>query len=262
MPVELGNPPIHEVIVALYFKSPLINFRSEHVGLFWQKIKHDFPTVQQQPPSMSPLPDAPDADGVFPMPRYWFISHDKISLIQIQNNAFILNWRRLGNNEYPRYHKRVKPAFDKYYSLFSKFIDEEVGIDPPAIDLCELTYVNTLYRCEFWAGTQDTAKVIPSFSTLDHGINASAPSTLNCNYSYKISDELHLGINILSGPGAEQQNDPFLRFTITARGRIGGETNTEPDEWFRRAHDSANECFVHMTSADIQKKYWAPKDIS
>ena len=138
MSVYFKSPPINEVVIATYFK-PAVELRSEHIGLFWAQIKSEFPLVRQQPPVGTEIPMGGD---VFPMPRYWFTADDGISLIQIQKNAFMFNWRRR-EDEYPRYHK-IKPCFDKYYSLFSEFISAEVPSSEQAIDMCELTYVNAV----------------------------------------------------------------------------------------------------------------------
>lgn len=254
MPRAFKNPPIDEVVVSSYFNPPLVNFRSEHVGLFWEKIKNDFPTVKQQVPVS--IGQDIIAEECFPMPRYWFIAGDEISLIQIQKNAFMFNWRRRTGNEYPRYYENIKPAFDKYYGLFSEFVRTEVGTEELTIDLCELIYINTLEHCDFWVGPQDTGKVIPSFSILDPGIDASDSPSFNCNYFYRVSADLQLNINLRSGVKVQQQNAPVLAFEIKASGRLGGITKPLSDEWFQRAHDSINECFKHMTSPDIQKNYW------
>lgn len=118
MPVHFDNPPINEVVIATYFAPPLAALRSEHIGLLWQEIRDDFPSVRQRLPTapLVPLPIAPEDAEVFPMPRYWFIAGDSINLIQVQKDALMLNWRRQ-DMDYPGY-TRVKPAFDKYYTVF------------------------------------------------------------------------------------------------------------------------------------------------
>lgn len=256
MPIAFKNPPINEVVVSSYFNPPLADFRNEHIGLFWEKIKDDFPAVRQQ----LPVNIAQDivVNEFFPMPRYWLIARDDISIIQIQKNAFMFNWRHRNGNEYPRYHEVIKPNFDRYYGLFSQFVRNEVGVDEPTIDLCELSYINVIENCEFWAKPQDTKNVIPSFSILELGIDPSDHLGFNCNYIYKVSTDLELTIAIRSGVKAQQQNAPVLLFEIKASGRLGGVAKPASDEWFQRAHDSIIDCFAHMTSTDIQKEYWIP----
>ena len=253
MSINFENSPISEVVVSTYFNPPLSNLRSEHIGLFWKKLKSEFPVVNQQLPAGA-QPD-PTANELFPMPRYWFIGTDDIDLIQVQKNAFIFNWRRR-NNEYPRFHGHIKPAFDRYYNLFDEFIRTEVMIPRLSIDLCELTYVNTIEKCDFWAGPQDTNKVISSFISLDPGISNSSLLGFSCNYSYEITTDLQLNLNIRNGFVAHRQNMPVLVFEIKANTRFEQVLKSEVDEWFERAHDAIIECFVSITSRDIQEQFW------
>ena len=257
MSITFENPPINEVVVSTYFTPQLSDFRSEHVGLFWEKIREEFPVARQQPPTASLMASGLDvnADELFPMPRYWFIADDDISLIQIQKDAFMFNWRRR-DDAYPRFHRDIKPTFDRYYGLFSEFVREEVQIEAPSIDLCELTYINALERCEFWEGPQDTTKVIPSFPILSPGISVLGSPEFHCNYHYRIEADLQLNIGIRSGIMAQQMDAPVLIFEIRASARLGQVTKSEADEWFERAHDCIIRCFAGMTDQDIQRSYW------
>ena len=256
--IVFENPPINEVVISAYFNSPLSDLRSEHIGLFWEKIRNEYPVVRQQPP-VGIIGSEVSANEPFPMPRYWFIADDETNLIQIQKNAFIFNWRRR-DEEYPRFHRNIKPTFDKYYGLFSEFIRTELNIADPTIGFCELNYVNALERCEFWSGPQETSTIISSFSILAPNINFSDSPDFNCNYAYKITNDLQLNINIRSGVTAQQQDVPVLIFEIKASGRVGQITKPGTDEWFERAHDVIIECFVGMTSPDIQERYWKPME--
>lgn len=171
--VRFKRPPISEVVIATYFK-PALELSSEHIGLYWARIKSKFPAVHKLPPVGA---ESVDVSDVFPMPRYRFTADDGASLIQIQKNAFVFNWRRDQDGVYPRY-RSIKPDFDKYYALFSEFVRTESPSVEPTIDLCELTYVNTIQQCEYWQGPQDTNKMIPSFSMLTFGEGwSSATST-------------------------------------------------------------------------------------
>ena len=148
--ISFENPPVNEVVVSTYFNPPLSDFRNEHIGLFWERIRREFPIVRQQHPvGIRPHSTTDESSS---MPRYWFIADNDINLIQIQKNAFMFNWRRRGEN-YPRFHRHIKPAFDKYYGLFSEFIRTEIKtVEKLAVDLCELAYINALEPCELWSG--------------------------------------------------------------------------------------------------------------
>jgi uncharacterized protein (TIGR04255 family) len=105
MTVKFRNPPINELVIGVYFTRDLQLLRAEHVGLFWSSIRSEFPTIQQQPIVVPPF--APSAvvtiefaapGEMFPMPRFWIESTDGQTLLQIQRNAFLLNWRLKGIN--------------------------------------------------------------------------------------------------------------------------------------------------------------------
>lgn len=252
--VAFENPPVNEVVVSTYFNPPLSNFRNEHVGLFWERIKGEFPIVRQQLPVGVGLEIA--AEEPSPMPRYWFIAENDINLIQIQKNAFMFNWRRR-DEEYPRFHRHIKPTFDKYYGLFSEFIRTEfTTVEELAIDLCELTYINALEPCEFWKGPQDTKSVIPSFSIVQPGIDVSDSPGFNCNYAYEVAVDLQLNIGIRAATMTQQPEVPVLIFEIKASGRLGKVEKPTTDEWFERAHDTIINSFSGMTNPDVQINLW------
>ena len=252
--IAFENPPVNEVVVSTYFNPPLSDFRNEHIGLFWGRIKDEFPEVSQQ----IPVGIGPEivADELSSMPRYWFIADNHINLIQIQRNAFMFNWRRR-DEDYPRFDDYIKPTFDKYYGLFSEFIRSEINTGKElAVDLCELTYINALEPCEFWRGPQDTKNVIPSFSIVRPGINVSHSPGFNCNYAYEIAADLQLNIGIRAGAKSEQPEVPVLIFEIKASGRLGRTSKSETDKWLERAHEAIIRCFAGMTSCNIQAGYW------
>ena len=169
---DFKNPPINEVVIATYFSSPLSGLRTEHIGLFWAQIKNEFPSALQRPPV--PLEELTAGSEVFPTPRYWFVSADDASLLQVQKSAFMFNWRRR-DDAYPRF-RTIKPQFDNYYNLFVNFARADLQSAEPTIDLCELTYINAIRGCEFWNAPSDTPNIIPSFSLIvPESLNACPP---------------------------------------------------------------------------------------
>ena len=254
--MHFRNPPINEVVIATYFNPPLLDLRGEHIGLFWHQIKNDFPVVRQRPPV--PM-EEPIADSeVFPMPRYWFIAADDASLLQAQKSAFMFNWRRR-EETYPRF-RFIKPLFDTYYNRFAHFIRTNVKSEEPLIDLCELTYVNAIQQCEFWEGPRDTTRVIPSFSLVAPGIDDSDATGFNCNFAYHTANDVQVHVAVRSGMTAEPPIAPILLLEIKATTQLGKAGKPIADTWFERAHDVVVECFLSMTSRDIQNDYWKRVD--
>ena len=255
MSMEFEHPPVNEVAISVFFNPHLANFRNEHVGLYWEKIKSVFPTVKQQIPVNFDLQF--DRDEVSPLPRYWFISGDQTNLIQLQKKAFIFNWRHREGSAYPRY-QGIKPAFDEQYAIFSEFVRTEIGMTELTIGTCDLTYVNSIKAGEFWAGPQQTRNVIPSFSPIHIGTDSVEHSAFNYNYTYKLSNELQITININSALQVPPDNAPVLTFEIKASNQIQGGSQDVPDEWFQAAHTAILDCFLKMTDETIQKERWIP----
>lgn len=246
------NPPINEVIVSTYFNPPLSGLRNEHIGLFWSEIQDEFNEVNQRTPihpERNIIPEEP-----FPMPRYWFISDDEIYLIQIQRSAFIFNWRRR-DKEYPHFHSSIKPKFDKYFGFFSEFLRRMNIATNPTVDVCELSYINAINECEYWSKPHDTTDVIPSFKVIDPGIEISSSPGFSSDFVFDLTTDLQLNIGIRAGV---QSDVPTLILEIRARGTLGQVTKPRTDEWFDRAHDTIEKCFLNMTASHIQNQYWKP----
>lgn len=261
MPVHFDNPPVNEVVVATFFDSPVANLRSEHIGLFWQEIRDGFPVVRQRPPTTIADSLAGDAGTddpeIFPMPRYWFVAGDGINLLQVQKDAFMLNWRR-GDADYPSF-TRIKPTFDRYYTVYSDFVRSELDVDL-RIATCELTYVNAVEQSEFWSGPSETPRVIKSFSVPDAGLHSPEYPDFNCSFGYQIADDLRIDIAIRNGFVTRQPDMPVLIFEIKAAGRPERQTKSQADTWFDRAHDTLNETFLRLTDSEIQRLHWGRKE--
>jgi len=192
------------------------------------------------------------------MPRYWFISKDDVRLIQVQKDAFIFNWRRR-HAEYPRYHKNIKPAFDRYYELFERFVRAETDTPDLRIGLCELTYVNALEHGELWTGPGDTKKIMSSFSLPVPGIQGTDPPDFSCNYAYRVPPDMQINVLVRTAvKDKDPQGSPVLVFEIRASGRLDRVVKPAADEWFERAHEKVNECFRGITNREVQDAVWQP----
>ena len=80
-------------------------------------------------------------------------------MIQIQNDRFIKNWRKCGENEeYPRYAKTVKPAFERDFREFLAFLADE-NLGAVKVNQCEVTYVNHIVAGDGWSNWDEFDKV-------------------------------------------------------------------------------------------------------
>jgi uncharacterized protein (TIGR04255 family) len=167
---KFTNPPITELVIAL-FHLPLEELKAQHIGIYWDRIRNKYPLCEQRAPIQ--LPDTPptlsQAPGeVFPLPRFWFHNTTHPTLIQVQRNAFVLNWRllpALPNIEYPHY-ETVAEDFWQEFDNYQTFVQEYVGGKLDPIQRCELTYVNMITPNELFSSTAEARRVLPPLSSL------------------------------------------------------------------------------------------------
>jgi uncharacterized protein (TIGR04255 family) len=259
MDVTFNDPPLEEVIVGAYFAERINALRSEHVGLFWSKIRKQLPVIEQQTELPSPV-GAMDSFGLpgfgelYPMPRFWLTSEDQSFLIQIQKNAFLFNWRNR-NKEYPRFNE-VKAKFDHYYAVFSDFVSGELHTELPPIQATELTYSNLVGDSPRWSRAQDTSSVIPGFSIPNVGEGAQGTIDFNQVTAYSLQPNLVLNVAIRTARKATDASVPVLIIDLRAIGALGAASKMETDSWYEQAHETIIRAFTAMTAEDIQRDHW------
>jgi uncharacterized protein (TIGR04255 family) len=254
MSVKFKNPPINELVIGIYFDREINSLRPEHVGLFWGEVRNDFPNIQQQPPVIPPrgVPQLLNALELLSMPRFWLEAKDGSTLMQIQNNAFLFNWRKRAT-EYPHF-EAVKAAFDKNKKRFFKFLRDELGEVEPKSQLAELTYINLIESCEYWKGPRDTPKVVPRFSLPVAYVPETESPDFHQITSQRRAPDLTLNTTIRSARSVQDQIKPVLIIEYRATGLLSDPEAV--DDWFDRAHEAIGGCFTEMTSRDIQETYW------
>jgi uncharacterized protein (TIGR04255 family) len=175
-------------------------------------------------------------------------------LIQIQKNAFLLNWRR-GVSSYPHFDS-VKRKFDDYYTMFCSFLSDELGAGAPAIQLSELQYSNVVESGEYWRDANDTQIVIPSIVLPTPGISVEGVPDFNYLTTFKHAPDLTLHFGARTGRVAADPSKSVLIFDFRTIGALSASGKPEADAWFERAHEIIGRCFISLTSPDIQSRYW------
>lgn len=258
MTIKFKNPPINELVVGVYFNTPLLALRAEHIGLFWHTIRGEFPLVQQQGPIVSQTGGfaemASSPEEVYPLPRFWFVTADETMLVQVQRTAFLLNWRKR-DQEYPHFDK-VKQDFDRLYAVFTEFLRTTVRQEF-AIETAELTYINLIEAGGYWQEVNDIATVIPGFRTPEIGVGGAVLTGVTQTTAWKLAEDLNLSLKIQNAQLRANQR-PALLVELSAKGRLGAAAKVEADAWFRRAHDATGQAFRGLTSREIQARIWQP----
>ena len=255
------NPPIDEVVVAAYFAPPVLEFQSQHVGLFWDRIKDRFPAVNQQEPiihQLGPLGMAGvmSVDEPVPMPRYCFLSADEVNVVQVQKDAFLFNWRKRNGNLYPGFRNGIKPTFDRLYDEFEAFLLREAGVTELSVALCELSYVDIIERCDYWQGPRHTHNVIPAFSNPLPDFEGAVENDFDCSYVYYVEEDFTIFVRIRTLVHPERIDQPLLTLEMKASNQFGGVQRRLTDGWFERAHDTLFREFINLTDKQVQRDHW------
>ncbi len=148
--VAFSSPPVVEVVAGVAFDA-LDTEVNALLTAFWKdKLRQEFPTLQQQPPYFPPIEHAlpraalnlaGDFGSAFPSARLWAISPDGNELLQLQPGWFAANWRRVKlDSEYDRWPQRRR-AFANWCTALAEYLESEGGKDFP-VRQCEVTYVN------------------------------------------------------------------------------------------------------------------------
>jgi uncharacterized protein (TIGR04255 family) len=142
-----AKPPIDEVVLGVQFP-PIPRFSDAHAGLYWQRVRANYPQVQSQPRLEGSIesPGQPQPVrfefplGSPPQSRTWLIGDTDEYLIQIQNTRFIFNWRQRQKSPYPRF-DALREQFVAHFEAFQALLHDE-GLDQPEVQQVEVSYIN------------------------------------------------------------------------------------------------------------------------
>lgn len=228
---DFTDPPIVEVALSVQFEQ-LAALRSAQIGLLWQRFRDRFPKIEEHAPlkpfierfgitEPQPTNVRVELTNEPPVHRSWFINEEGSQLIQVQQDRFIHNWRKIGHgDQYPRYEK-VKEAFRNELKEFERFCHEE-DIGDLLPNQCEITYVNHIVAGKGWEHHCDLDKVL-TFSSSEYS-NSFLPNLEDArlSYRYKMSDtdgaprgRLHVSVESAL---RREDNRPMFLLNLVSRG--------------------------------------------
>lgn len=264
VPVKFDHPPVVEVAFGLTFSlnRPL---QSAHFGSFWEKVRPDFPVVNDASP-LQAIFETSDSGATAPdfkvqvleMPplrRVWYAAKDGRQLIQLQADRFFYNWKRVEDSDsYPGF-EQIFSTFLKQSAAFAEFLGEmELGL--PKYSQLELIYTNLI-------GQGNGLNVVPPSRLLvDHIHQDSAdrflpqPENFNWNSTYSLPDRLgRLYINAQTARRISS-SEPVVRLDAIARGLPIDNTDLGRAKWFHLAHEWITQGFADATVMSVQNEVW------
>lgn len=257
------NPPVSEVACGIYFQT-LALMQAPHMGLFWERIREEFPRCHSVQPLAMPIDD----DGQFiaslqignvpPLPRVWLMNTSNTSFVQVQADCIFYNWKSGSANEpYPRY-PEVVTNFKRLYEVFTQFLqDERLGTVVPL--QLEMAYVNNVNVSTHWRGNSEIGKVFRDFQWNRAG-ERYLPTPTGLHWRARFEMDLgRLDLAVQSGRRSDQPDgSDMLRFDLTARGPVPDiSADTDPIwHWFDRANEWIVDGFIDLTQPDFQNDVW------
>ena len=234
---DFADPPVVEVALSVQFEV-LSKISTPQLGLLWQEFRERFPITEEHPP-LEPVTERfgvpPTPRGTVrvemrkgpPTPRCWFLNQQGTELIQIQQNRFVRNWRKVGDEgRYPRYEKHLRPHFESDLKFFHAFLQrEQLGDLKP--NQCEVTYVNQIVAGKAWKSHAELGEVITVFAQRYSDVFLETSEDASVRLRFVIPDDsgqplgrLHIAID----PGYRSgDNQPLFSLHLTARGRPCGD---------------------------------------
>jgi uncharacterized protein (TIGR04255 family) len=252
---DYNNPPVNEVVFGVQFQK-IEDFQTPHIGLLWEKLdRKKFPKYQEMAPVNHVVEDGPKEAqfGIYdrpPLPRLLFINLNENHLVQVQQDRFLQNWRKIKPDDtYPRFRK-LYPEFKQSWEFFNSFL-HDMGLPKPIPDQYELTYVNQITQGEGWTNISDIEKVFRGFRYDVKGRFLPEPETLTWRKIYRLPNQmgrLHTSLKMAS----IKEGKRVMLFELTARG-----FGTMPiDDWFEMGREWIVRGFADLTTDSIQKELW------
>lgn len=259
--IKFKNPPINELVIALYHL-PIIELKAQHIGLYWDRIRGRYPECAQQqlviPNPSDPQPFSEVPGEIFPLPRFWFSNPANPLLIQIQRNAFILNWRRNITNEYPHY-ETVMTNFRKEFDNYKNFVRELEGTGLDVVQRCELTYVNMILADESGTSLEQLMNILPSIAGLkDIQTDNRKMVGLNAAVTYRVDQTLLINMTAKTGRHGNSQ-ELIAVIELKAHGVPNDLSLEGTRSWYDSAHEAIYNMFLDATNKEVQKTLWNPQ---
>jgi uncharacterized protein (TIGR04255 family) len=262
---KFERPPLDEMVMGVQF-DPLLNIRAAHLGLYWARIRGEYPRTEDQGPllpAVEPAEIKPSVTAVTavalptpPLPRCFFLTEDKTQVLQVQRDRFLRNWRLVeGNERYPHF-DRLAQDFKRAWEGFIAFASDE-GLGRVNVNQCELSYINNIEREAGWRELGELAGVFPLLRPRDPGGFLPPPETLSWQARYKLPDgrgRLHVEMSpVFRGRDMKL----VLALNLTARGAPGESSTEQITAWFDLAHEWVVRAFAELTGPSAHK-LWGP----
>lgn len=258
---EFESPPVIEVVFGVQFKE-LKNLTAPYTGTYWEFLgKENYPKSELRAGlnhiiesyDGSPITQQSISIGnVPPLPRVLYVNKELNSVIQLQGDRFLQNWRKIEDADtYPRYNE-LFPEFQKQLKDFAGFLEKQ-EIGKLEIDQYELTYINHVPINVFGNGLNAIEEIFPDFKCKSQEAFLPEPEVIEWRRIFRFPDNKGR-LRVSAKQATKSTGEEIIVFDLTARGFA---ENFE--EWFNMAHSWIVNGFDDLTSEKIKTKIWRKK---
>ena len=252
-------PPINELVLGIYYPA-IIELKAQHIGVYWKTISDRYPNCEQQSvvgiqaEGQSLIVPQQVPDELFPLPRFWFSSKEN-TLIQVQRNGFLVNWRRDSkDDEYPRY-DHMEKLFWRELENYKDFV-QSIGGAINTVRRCELVYTNLITPNVYYTNHTTLGRVIPPVASLtEAAIEGTVLSGINATVVYEVNNHLAIESVIRSGRRADTMETAAM-LDLKLYGAPNDFSFEGAEEWFQEAHKTAYKAFRAYTDEKVQTEIW------
>lgn len=263
VPIKFAKPPVVEVVCGVLF-STLQPIKTVHIGLFAESVRDVFPRVEEKEPigEIMELPQGQSPTIQFaamampPLRRTWFLSPSGGTLLQLQEDRFLFNWKKAEEDDaYPSY-ELVVEKFELHLTAFIRFLQAQ-GIGAPVYRQFEMTYVNHIEPSNGLEVGHGNV-LVDHIRSEREGRYLPEPEGYHWATSYSLPEDagrLHVTARTVLRV-ASKVSAPILRLDMTARGIPKETSEVARRDWFDLAHEWITQGFADSTSQDLHKNYW------
>jgi len=257
---DFATPPINEVVCGIRFDK-LKKLSTAHWGQYWSKIKSEYPLTEDREPLIT---GKIELAVIPPLRRVCFVSEDSNRLIQVQEECFLYNWRKINESDhYPRF-TTIKPLFLEKWEQFKTFAEETIK-ETIVANRYEITYTNHLYKGEQWINFEDLKDIFPCFSWKSKETSKKflpTPANVNWNLDFHFSEfRSDLKVRLRSGKDLLNDNEVIV-LTLTMGTEVENKALPPLSEWLQNANKVIVNGFVALTSSEYHGKWGIKNDTS
>ncbi len=251
--LHFDAPPVVEVIFGLEHV-PVPGWKIPHLGLYWSEIREEYPDCEVLPPIVT----RPRIElGVAPPVRCLFSNDAEQKVVQVQDDHFYYNWRKVSTADaYPEY-SFIRPIFDHEWLRYKNFLTSQ-NLTEPTVTGCELTYVNHLRHGFDW----DNLSELPAmFEIIKANSITLTPGVEQFFLVITIPLEGAEGATTLQIQPAVSaaSGERIVLFTVSVKGRPASPNEQDVFSWFESAHAAIRFNFHRATTASMHQR-WGLKE--